>query len=110
MNPRDNGYLEQFRQSLQAWTDERMITRQQIEDLAIFNLYLVNLAEAAGWSYDGHSLTYGTPMCRLCVRGTLEGIPHVVFASGRTPTACVRIFLRKLEEGWLEWVVDRYRS
>lgn len=110
MGARDNQHVEAFREALDGWTDQRFATREEIEALCMFNLYLVNLAEADGWVYDGHSLNVGSPMCRLVVRGTHDGIPHVVFTSGRTPTACVRIFLRKLDEGWLEWSVDRFRQ
>lgn len=102
-------HLEQFRAALEGWTDERFISRDEIEAVAMFNMYLVNLLEDAGATYDGHSLRIGTPMCLLVVRGSLDGIPHVVFSSGRTPIACVRIFLRKLEEGLLEWTPDKFR-
>ncbi len=103
-------YLEQFTKSLEDWVDERFITRQQLSDFAKFNLYLVNLAEADGWVYDGHSLTIGLPWSRLVVRGTVDGIPSVVFTSGQTTADCVRIFMRKMEGKLLEWSKDRFRS
>lgn len=109
MTAKDNGHVVEFRKSLADWTDERMITRQQLDDLAMFFLYLVNLADEDGWVYDGHSMKMAATVCCLTVRSTIDGIPHVVFSSGRTPTACVRAFLRKMDEGWLEWVVDKFR-
>lgn len=105
----NNEYLERFEEALKGWTDERFITREDIRTLAMFNLYLVNLSEGDGWVYDGHSFKVGSPMCTLVVRGSLDGVPHVVFSSGRTTTACMRAFLRKLAEGWLEWQVDKFR-
>ena len=102
-------HLEQFDESLKGWTDERFISREDVRTVAIFAEYLVNLLEAEGASYDGHSLRIGTPMCLLVVRGTIDSIPHVAFTSARTPTACMRIFLRKLDEERVEWTVDRYR-
>ena len=110
MAPRTSTHLEGFKEALEQWTDERFITRDQIESLAMFYLYLVNLAEADGWVYNGHSMTYGQTMSRLVVRGTIDDVPHVVFSSARTPTGCITTFLRKLSEGWLEWAVDRYRT
>lgn len=109
MDAMDTPHVVEFQKSLEDWTDERFVSKRDIEALAMFSLYLVNLSEADGWQYDGHSFKVGKPMSTLVVRATLEGIPHVVFSSGRTHTGCVRAFVRKLEEGWLEWVVDRYR-
>ena len=109
MDAMNTPHLVEFRKSLQGWTDERFASKRDIEGLAMFSLYLVNLAEADGWHYDGHSFKMKSPMSTLVVRATIDDIPHVVFSSGRNHTACVRAFMRKLEEGWLEWVVDRFR-
>lgn len=109
MGPMQTPHVKNFGQALELWTDERFVTREQVYDLSVFALYLVNLAEAAGWVYRGHSYKENGGMNILTVRGDLDDIPHVVFTSGRSYTACVHIFLRKLHEGWLEWVVDRYR-
>lgn len=105
-----NQYLEQFTKSLEDWTDERFISRQQLSDLAMFIMYLVNLADEEGWVYTGHSLTIGLPWSRLVVRGVVGGVPSVVFCSGQTTAACIRIFMRKMEGGLLEWSKDRFRS
>lgn len=110
MGPKDTPHVAEFDKALEAWTDHRFISRENIRDLARFNMYLVNLAEDDGWTYVGHSLSVETPMGRLVVRGTLDGVPHVVFTSGRTPMEMVRTFLRKMDEGWLEWSVDKYRT
>lgn len=110
MSARDSEHLLQFRKSLQDWRDERFLTKQTLDDLAMYNLYLVNLADEDGWAYDGHSLSIGSPMSRLVTRGTHEGVPHVVFTSARTTAGCMRIFLRKMTEGTLEWRKDKYRS
>lgn len=110
MTAKDSEYLEQFTESLADWTDERFITRDQIGALAKFNLYLVNLAEEDGWSYSGHSLKMGTPMCCLVVKAYIEDAPVVVFTSARSPTGCVVTFMRKLDQGLLEWRDDQYRQ
>lgn len=109
MTAKDSQHVANFKQSLEDWTDERMVSRQDVEDLAMFSMYLVNLAQEDGWEYQGHSFSLALPMSRLVVRGTIDGTPHVVFSSGRTYTHCVRAFLRKLGEGWLEWQVDKFR-
>lgn len=102
------GPLEGFRQALSSWTDERFVSRDDVWALAVFGTYLVNLADGDGWQYRGHSFRVKDPMCTLVVRAYIDDIPHVVFSSGRTYTACIRAFLRKLEGGYLDWVVDRY--
>lgn len=110
MPPMTNKHLEQFEQALAGWTDERFISRDELRALAMFNLYLVNLAEQDGWEYYGHSYKAGTPMGCLVVKATIDGVPQVVFSSGRTPTNCVRIFIRNLGDGLLNWQRDKYRE
>lgn len=103
-------HLEEFEQALARWTDERFVSREQVRALSMFSVYLVNLAEREGWEYDGHSFKVASPMSVLTVKATIDGVPQVVFTSGRTHTACVQHFIKKLEQGWLEWRADRYRS
>lgn len=106
----ENQHVEGFSEAVKGWTDERMVSRKQLYALAMFSLYLVNLAEADGWSYDGHSWTQKSVMGTLTVRATIDGVPHVVFTSARTYTGSIVTFIRKLEQDFLEWVQDRYRT
>lgn len=105
-----NPHIDAFDASLTAWTDERFVSREQVRVLSMFSLYLVNLSDQDGWQYDGHSFKVGVPMCCLTVKATIDGVPQVVFTSGRTHVSCVSIFMRKLDAGWLEWRNDRYRQ
>jgi hypothetical protein len=106
----ESPHLTEFEQALVGWTDQRFVTRDQVRDLSIFALYIVNLAEDDGWVYRGHSYKEGCPMGCLVVKADVDGVPSVVFTSGKSYASCVGIFLRKLREGWLEWSVDRYRA
>ena len=110
MSPMKNDTIDKFRESLDGWIDERFVTRADLWALAMLSVYIVNLSEQDGWVYDGHSFKVGTPMCCLTVKATIDGIPQVVFTSGRTHTGCVRAFITKLEQGLLEWRNDRYRQ
>lgn len=110
MDPRETEHVLEFFKSLEDWTDERFVSREHVKALTMFSLYLVNLSEADGWVYDGHSFKVGVPMCCLTVKATIAGVPQVVFTSGRTHIGCVVAFLRKQREGWLEWRDDRYRQ
>lgn len=105
----DNPHVEEFRKAVQKWDDERFLKRDELYAVSMFFLYIVNLSEADGWVYDGHSLKRGSPMCTLTVRATIEALPLVVFTSGRTPMACVRMFIRKMEGDMLEWRPDQFR-
>ena len=104
----DNEHLERFEEALQRWTDERFVSRADIRTVSMFTGYIVNLAEDDGWAFCGYSLRAGSPMSLLVVKGAIEGVRHVVFTSARTTTGCMRIFLRKMEEGLLEWTPDKF--
>lgn len=106
----DNPYLEEFREAVASWGDERFLKKTELYALAMFFLYLVNLSDEGGWVYDGHSLKIALPMSTLTVKAHIDGIPYVVFTSGRDGMACVRVFIRKVEEDMLEWQADRYRQ
>lgn len=110
MDPMDSQHVERFGEALEEWTDQRFVTREQIHDLAMFTVYLVNLAEGAGWTYDGHSLSLGNPTSRLVVRGTVKGVPSVVFTSGRTTMECIHVFMRKMKADLMEWTPDKFRA
>lgn len=110
MDPMESEHVAEFLSSLEEWTDHRFVSREVIRDLAMYSVYLVNLLEHADVQYYGHSYKVGKPMGCLVVKADIDGIPHVVFTSGRTYTACIRAFLRKLSEGWLEWRVDKFRG
>lgn len=109
MTAKENPYLEGFRKSLLAWTDHRMVSQEDLWAMAMFNLYLVNLASEDGWEYYGHSFKNSAPLAILVVKATMDGLPVVVFTSGRDPMGCIRIFIRKLEQGLLEWSADKFR-
>lgn len=109
MDPRNTEYVKEFRASLEDWTDSRFLSREQVETAAMFLLYLVNLAEADGWTMDGWSWKESPYLGCLVVKATVAGIPSVVFTNAKTPISGMSIFLRKLDHGLLEWVKDRYR-
>lgn len=110
MAPKANEYLEQFKKSLEGWTDERFVSRAELQNLAMFSMYIVNLAEEDGWGYAGHSWKESEHLGCLVVKADRDGIPQVVFTSARTYTEGIRVFLKKMDAGFLEWRDDKYRS
>lgn len=108
MDPRDAEHVREFERALGDWTDSRFLTRDQLRTVAMFTMYLVNLAEHDGWSVRGYSWKDSEYLGCLVVKGIVDGVPSVVFTNAKTPIAGMRIFLRKLEGGFLEWVPDRF--
>lgn len=107
---RDNQHLAGLTTALEAWTDHRFISAEDIRVAAMFLMYLVNLADDGGWQYDGHSWKESQYLGCLVVKATVDGVPSVVFTNAKTPLGGMRIFLRKLEADLLEWVPDKYRQ
>jgi hypothetical protein len=104
----DNEYLENFDAALAKWTDSRMVSAEDIKTMAMFLMYLVNLAEDDGWTYRGHSWKESEYLGCLVVKAVVDGVPSVVFTNAKTTIAGMRIFLRKMEGDFLEWVPDKY--
>lgn len=108
MDPRNAEHIKVFEQSLEDWTDSRFLTKDQLRTVAMFTMYLVNLADHDGWTLRGYSWKESEFMGCLVVKATVDEIPKVVFTNARTPVNGMRIFLRKMEGDFLEWVPDRY--
>lgn len=109
MDPRNTEHVRVFEQSLLDWTDSRFLTREQLRVVAMFTMYLVNLAGHDGWVLDGYSWKESSRMGCLVVKATVDGLPQVVFTSARTPISGMKVFLRKMDQGELVWVRDKYR-
>lgn len=108
MDPMNSEHVANFDAQLALWTDSRFISAADLRTVAMFNLYLVNLAEHAGWQYRGHSWKESEHLGCLVVKAVVDGVPSVVFTSAKTTVGSMRIFFRKMEADLLEWVVDRY--
>lgn len=108
MDHSNGEYLEAFVEQMEGWQDSRFVSSEEMLALATFSVYLVNLADSDGWEYVGHTFRVSSPMSLLVVKSSIAGVRHIVFTSGRTHTACVKAFLRKMEGGFLDWVPDRF--
>lgn len=106
----DNQHVAGFHEALAGWTDHRFISREDLESIAMFDMYLVNLLDLRGRAYYGHTYTQKGKMGCLVVKADYEGTPQVVFVNGRTYPACIRIFLRRLQAGAQDWRKDKYRA
>lgn len=108
MDPRDTEHVKEFEAALAKWDDSRFVSSDEIRTMTMFLKYLVNLADHDGWVYRGHSWKESEYLGCLVVKATVDGTPSVVFTNAKTPTASMRIFLRKVEHQMLEWVPDKY--
>lgn len=108
MDPRDTETIRRFDEALGTWTDTRFVSAEEIRTMAMFLLYIVNLADHAGWKYRGHSWKESEYLGCLVVKAVVDGVPSVVFTNAKTVVSCMRIFLRKVEHEMLEWVPDKY--
>lgn len=108
MEPMNTEHVKNFDAALAEWTDQRFVSAQEIRTMAMFNMYLVNLAEHDGWDLRGYSWKESGYLGCLVVKATVDGVPSVVFTNAKTPVAGMRIFLRKMEGDFLEWVRDKY--
>ena len=108
MAPRDSEVVKRFDEALEGWTDERFVAAKDIRTMAMFLMYLVNLADHYGWVYRGHSWKESEYLGCLVVKAVVDDIPSVVFTNAKTPVKGMRVFLRKLEGDFLEWIPDKY--
>lgn len=105
----DNPAVQEFELALAKWTDHRFITRDQLRAVAMFTMYIVNLADHGGWVYRGHSFKQSDYMSCLVVKADVGGTPQVVFTNDKTYPGCIVSFVRRLEAGELQWRPDKYR-
>lgn len=108
MDPRNSEHVQEFEKALLSWTDARFLTRDELRTVAMFTMYLVNLGDHDGWVLRGYSWKESTYLGCLVVKAVVDGVPSVVFTNAKTAVASMRIFLRKLEGDFLEWVPDKY--
>lgn len=108
MDPRNTEHVTEFEAALERWDDSRFITKKDLRTVAMFTMYLVNLAEYDGWDLRGHSWKSSDYLGCLVVKAVVGGVPSVVFTSAKTLVGGMFIFLRKMEGGFLEWVPDKY--
>lgn len=108
LDPMQTETIVEFDKSVEGWTDQRLLSREDLKTLTMFTMYLVNLAEHDGWVYRGHSWKESSHLGCLVVKAIVDGVPSVVFTNAKTLVCGMRIFLRKLEGEFLEWVPDRF--
>lgn len=108
MAANDNKHLRDIDALLEQVPEEGVFPRESWRTLYMFGVYLVNLLDAEGIVYRGHSLRESDEWALLVVRGILEKKAVVCFTNAIDGLNCRRVFLRKLESGTLEWRADKF--
>jgi len=94
--------------ALESLPEGGPLKRDDIMTYILFNEYLVNLLEAAGLYWRGQSFSNRGWAVLLVVKAAKGDTPYVGFVTERTTTACMRVFLRKLGEGSVNWKPDKF--
>jgi len=82
--------------------------RSDVWTLLRFHDYKVNILEEVGLSWRGESFKNKGRTVLLVMRVLRGGTPLVAFVTERDTIGCMAVFLRKLEEGTLNWVPDKF--
>lgn len=74
----------------------------------MFSTYIVNLLEDRGLHWRGQSVKNQGWSVLLVVKVARDSLPLVGFFTERTTTHCMRLFLKKLAEGTINWQKDKF--
>lgn len=101
-------FWESVETTLETLPLEGPLTKKEVSVWARWHLLLVNLLEAVGYFYRGESFKAQGWSTLLVLKAAREGTPLVVFVTERTPTDCMRVCLKMIEEGRVPWREDRF--
>ena len=101
-------YLYPVQAAMEQWTDHRVISSVDLENVVLFLVYLPQVLSQLGLELKGHVIRQKDDRNLLTVKATQGGVPLVVFITSDTPTGCMTRFLDLLEDDRLSWRKDRY--
>jgi hypothetical protein len=91
-----------------TYAGAQVIDEVTLRALVWFFLYGENVLSQIGRTWRGCSFRQSETTCLLTVRSSYNGIPDVVFITGRNPTDCVLLFAKKWHADTLAWYPDKY--
>lgn len=101
-------YTYEIEAALEQWTDQRVITALELQDLLLFLLYVPKVLSQSGVRMDGFTCRQKNGQRLLTVKAKEDGTPLVAFVTAASTTSCMSRFLNLLEDDKLTWVKDRY--
>ena len=102
-------YPQLVQEILETLPEKGPLDRDDVRVWHQYHTYLVNLLEQRGYAWRGESFKNQGWAVLLVVKAAREHVPVVAFITGADTTGCMRIFLRQLEEGLVEWRQDQYK-
>lgn len=94
--------------ALEQWTDQRVISADDLYDLLALMVHHHLVFVNSGHSLTAFSFRQKSDQWLLTVKVKESGTPLVVFVSGENPTGCVRRFFNLYVGDKLSWVRDKY--
>lgn len=100
--------VEYLRTIETSYTDQRVLSEQELRALAWFFLYGTNVFSEVGLTWKGCTFRQRETTCLLVVKADADGIPLVAYCTARTPTDCVLSFCKTWHADLVKWNDDKY--
>jgi hypothetical protein len=94
--------------AMEQWTDQRVISAEDLEDLLLFVLYMPKVTSRMGVKLQGFTCRQKQGQYLMTIKAKEEGVPLVVFITGESTIGCMSRFLNLWERDRLSWTKDRY--
>ena len=107
MNLQDIGGYE-LDEAMDNWTDNRVVHRDDVQDLLFFHLYIQKAMSQFGMRYRGHVCRQQSDGCLLTVKAMENSTPLVVFVTSGTTIGSMSKFVDLLLAERLSWRRDKY--
>lgn len=101
-------FPEAIEKELEKLDEVGPLSREDVRTWFLFHEYSVNLLADEGLVIRGTSFKDRGWSHLLVVKVAREGIPLVGFFTERSPTTCMRAFLKMLRDGRVEWREDKF--
>lgn len=101
-------YPELIAESIEAMPATGPLDRDDVKVWHDYVYYLANLLEPHGMVWRGESVKNLGWAVMLVVKVARDGVPLVAFVTERGTTDCMRVFLRQLSQGHVNWVPDKF--
>jgi hypothetical protein len=96
--------------ALEQWTDQRVITQDDLFDLLLFMVHHTAVFVNSGYHPTGFSFRQRNGQTLMCVKCTQNELPLVVFVTAENPTGCIRRLWDLWVNDRLVWVKDKYAA
>lgn len=101
-------YLYPLQAAMEQWTDARVISAPDLENLLLFLLYVPKVTSQIGTKILGFTCRQKNGQTLMTVKAKEKDTPLVAFVTSDTPTGCMSRFNDLLEDDRLAWIKDRY--